>query len=332
MPATKRQRIEVFIGLHLPWRLAAPGRVVRRRVQGVDLIVPWSHALPDYARKRPTYGQNIVVLADELHRRDGRPTQPMAVLDIGANVGDTAAQILARTEARVLCVEADPYWAGFLHRNLDHDPRATIVEALLVAGDLPDRDVRAVRANGTTRFAEQASASASASAAAAAAVTPAELRQAHPGFDGLRLVKSDTDGFDTTIVPAVVEAWRDRSPVVFFEFDPGLARLAGDTDPAAVWDRLLELGYERMVVWDNGGDPLGQMAVAEARARTRTLEPRPRHLGYHFWDVAVCHRDDTAASQAFDALVPEPFSVLGAWRHGRPPRWGRSGRQPAGRR
>lgn len=215
----------MFIGLHLPWRLAAPGRVVMRRVQGVDLIVPWSHALPDYARKRPTYGQNIVCLADELHRREGRPTQPMAVLDVGANVGDTAAQILARTEARVLCVEADPYWAEFLHRNLDHDPRATIVEALLVAGDLSGQDVRAVRANGTTRFAEHASApTAAAAAAAAPSITAAELRRAHPGFDGLRLVKSDTEGFDTKIVPAVVEAWRDRSPVVFFA-PPGVPLL-----------------------------------------------------------------------------------------------------------
>jgi hypothetical protein len=32
----------------------------------------------------------------------------LRVLDVGANVGDSTAQILARFDAEVLCVEADP--------------------------------------------------------------------------------------------------------------------------------------------------------------------------------------------------------------------------------
>ncbi len=65
-------------------------------------------------------------------------------------------------------------------------------------------------------------------------------------------------------------------------------------------------GYSRVAVWDNGGDPLGQFDVSEAAEYARILEPRPEHLPYYFWDVAVCRGDDETALSAFDDLVPEP--------------------------
>ncbi|MBN9620159.1 MAG: hypothetical protein J0H43_10590, partial [Actinobacteria bacterium] len=52
-------------------------------------------------------------------------------------------------------------------------------------------------------------------------------------------------------------------------------------------------------------------AIADAAEQAATLEPRPVHLGYHFWDVAAAHRDDDVALAAFATLVPEPFDVRG---------------------
>jgi hypothetical protein len=46
-------------------------------------------------------------------------------------------------------------------------------------------------------------------------------------------------------------------------------------------------------------------------AAAAILEPRPVHLGYDFWDVAVCTDADTAARQAFDALVPGAYAAPG---------------------
>ena len=239
-----------------------------------------------FARARPTYGQNLVALAQGLQRAGGGP---LPVLDIGANVGDSASQIMAGTDARVLCVEADPYWAGYLRRNVGGDARATIVEVLLTAGEGGGAGARPVRRGGTTRFVEQAG------AGDLPALSVAQLRDLHPAFDRCRLVKSDTDGFDTTLVPAMAEVWKDRPPVLFFEFDPGLARLAGDRDPNQLWEQLSVLGYRRLAIWDNAGDPLGQLDTPDAAAAAARLEPRPVDLGYHFWDVAAWHRDDGEA-------------------------------------
>ena len=133
------------------------------------MTLPWPHRLPDYAGEGP-YGQNLVQLAAAL----SEPATPVTVLDVGANVGDSALQILHATDAQVLCVEADPYFLEYLHINVDQESRVDVVEALLTY-DPSTAATTAVRTGGTTRFAEGAVGD------ALPTVTPEELRERFPG-------------------------------------------------------------------------------------------------------------------------------------------------------
>src|SRR5580765_7432966 len=208
-----------------------PDRHVVREVQGVRLVLPWSHRLPDYATAGSSYGQNLV----ELARLLGAGPRPLTVMDVGANVGDSVLQILNATDASVLCVEGDRAYLEYLHLNVDADPRVSVVEALLSVED-HSGVTKAVRTGGTTRFV------AGDSIDAMPSISPTRLRGEYPDFDDLRLVKSDTDGYDVELVPAVARAWSDSRPVLFFEYDPYLIRLAG-LDPLAIWPQLEQLGY-----------------------------------------------------------------------------------------
>ena len=270
-----------------------PFRPVVRRVQGVELVLPWSHRLPDYAAWDPEYGQNLVELARLL-----AASGPLTVLDVGANIGDSAVQILNAADGRVLCIEADRAYLDFLHRNVDRDPRVHVVEALLTV-DGSESGTTAVRTGGTTRFVEGAGAD------AMPTVSPTALRAGHPDFERLRLAKSDTDGYDVSLIPAIAEAWRDAPPVLFFEYDPYLTRLAG-LDPAAVWPRLAELGYDEVAVWDNGGHVVGRTTVDRIADQARVLDdvPHGRARSRAYWDVAVVHRDDAEGLAAITELVP----------------------------
>ncbi|UMG91127.1 FkbM family methyltransferase [Nocardioides sp. TF02-7] len=271
-----------------------PRRVVAREVQGVRMVLPWAHRLPDYAGPGSAYGQNLVRLARLL----AEEAPPLTMLDVGANVGDSTLQVLDAADGTVLCVEADTYYLDFLHRNVDGDPRVTVVESLLALEETAARTT-AVRTGGTTRFVEGGDADAMPS------VTPARLRAEHPAFADLRLVKSDTDGYDVALVPAIAEAWRDSRPVLFFEYDPYLTRIAG-YDPLEVWDRLADLGYHQAGVWDNGGADVGRMTGAEVAARSGELDdfPRNRPGRRSYWDVAVVHDDDPAGLAVLDRLLP----------------------------
>lgn len=290
MPLTRRQTLHVLVRSNAPWRRARPQRVVRRRVQGVLLELPWSHLLPDYAAVAPAYGQNLVALARGLGG-------PLAVLDVGANVGDSALQVLAAVpDARVLCVEGDPHWATFLRRNTAGLDAITVSESLLAVSD--STPAAPVRRGGTTRF-ERGSGS-------LPALTVDALRAAHPAFDVVRLVKSDTDGHDTTLVPAIARAWASSRPVLLFEYDPGLTRAAG-YDPVQVWTALSSLGYSQLGIWDNVGAPFGRLATSDAAYACRLLEPPPLKRGYHYWDVAAVHKDDDAGAAVLRDLLPGAF-------------------------
>lgn len=271
-----------------------PDRSVRRHVQGVDMWLPWSHRLPDYARLAPSYGQNLVELA-ALLAVDGTP---LTVVDVGANIGDSTLQILNATESRVLCVEADGFFLDYLHRNVGDDPRVTIEASLLEPGDSVDAVQKApVRVGGTTRFEPGTSSE------TAPTVSTSELRRRHPDLDQLRLVKSDTDGYDVVLVPALARAWSESSPVLFFEYDHVLSRVAGN-HPILVWDELAKLGYSEVAVWDFSGQPLGRMAVDDISVAARVLDGTPAGRSHDYWDVAVAHRDDEAALAALRKLVP----------------------------
>lgn len=288
LPATVKRRVGWLIRDRFPFR------PVVREVQGVELVLPWSHRLPDYATWGPRYGQNLVDLA-RLIAASG----PLTVLDVGANVGDSALQILNAADGKVLCVEGDKAYLEFLHRNVDADPRVSVVEVLLTPEE-QESGRTAVRTGGTTRFVDGRGQD------AMPTVSTARLRQEHPEFADLRLVKSDTDGYDVELIPAIAEAWADARPVLFFEYDPYLTRLAG-LDPVAVWPRLERLGYHRVGVWDNGAAPLGQTTTQEIAAQAAVLDvaSNQRARGRTYWDVAVVHDEDTAALKALDELVPE---------------------------
>jgi FkbM family methyltransferase len=291
-----------------PWRRLLGDRNVQRTVQGVRLTLPRSHMLPVYARVRPSYGQNLVELAAGLAARSSADELPLRVMDIGANVGDTALQIIAGSGSRVLCVEGDPYWADYLHRNVDGNEAVVVEEVLLLPEGSELAGASPVRDHGTTRFVQDSD-----GPAALPSATASALRARNPDFDRVRLIKSDTDGYDSVLVPAAALAWADSSPVLFFEFDPELGRKAG-YDPNEIWSELASLGYARLAIWDNAGDPLGQLDIGEAARQAVTLEPKPLEHGYHFWDVAACRADDAAARAVFDELVPLPFDVRGTWR------------------
>lgn len=293
---TLGQRVRRRIGWLI--RDAVPDRKVVRDVQGVRMTLPWSHRLPDYARVSPEYGQNLPQLAALLHEGG----EPVGVIDVGANVGDSALQILAATEARVLCVEADAYFLEFLEINVGGDDRVAVEPSMLTTGATDGEAKAPVRAAGTTRF------EAGESTETLPSLSTEELRLRHPDFAGVRLVKSDTDGYDVQLIPALASAWADTRPVLFFEYDHALSRLAGN-DPLAMWPALVALGYTEVAIWDNGGRPMGRLPIGDVAAAAVVLDTPVGPRAQHFWDIAAVHGDDSVGRTAISTLMPEEFGA-----------------------
>jgi FkbM family methyltransferase len=260
--------------------------------------MPWSHALPDYTSLKPGYGQNLVELAAALGASTDAPLQ---VIDVGANIGDSTRQILARTPARVLAIEGDSYYLDYLRRNVRDHPAVTVAPVLVTtAADDQARWVPSRHA-GTTHFQQVGPATMEAAAESASSLPVAELPRVYPAFDNVRLIKSDTDGYDTSLIPELAATYRESRPVLFFEYDPGLTHEVAGEPAGLIWPKLASLGYDRIGVWTHAGEPLGvHRCAGGAGVIDRLLADQGRRARY--LDVAVVHGADATANDALLSL------------------------------
>lgn len=270
---------------------ALPDKGVRRTIQGVELSMPRSHALPLFTGGDSQYGQNLVQLAKGIAAVEGR----VVLLDVGANIGDSTAQVLDAVDGHAVCIEPDPRWLPYLEENVAG--KADIEAALLLTGPATTSLAPDHYQPGTTRYVET-----SEPGDAAGSVTVAELAQRHPVLAGVRLVKSDTDGYDVDLVPVIAQVFAASKPVLFFEFHPGLTRQATPgVDPNGVWNLLHDLGYEQAAVWHNYGWTVGSAPTAGLASYTHVLEGGGES---DYWDVAVAHKDDPTGLDVLAALMP----------------------------
>lgn len=281
--------------VQLRWKLRSllsDDTPVARTIQGVTLWMPRSHRLGDFAAVAPEYGQNIVRLATTLD-----PDEPLQLIDVGANIGDTTAQVLAARPGTALCVEADAYWLPFLQRNLDGSKSTIAFHLLVPSAEAGGKAARPVRNNqGTTTFAEGSDPS------TAPPIVIADLPAKYPEFDRVRLVKSDTDGYDAALIPALAATYAATKPALFFEYDERLTRNTGNEHPDGLFARLVELGYERFVAWDNWGVLRSTFTAADWSDALSPLRDGIAAREWDFWDVAAVHGDDPAGIAALESF------------------------------
>lgn len=285
------------LAVQLRWKLRSllPDDTAKQRtVQGVSLWMPRAHRLGDFAAVAPDYGQNIVRLAAALD-----PGKPLQLIDVGANIGDTTAQVLARRPGTALCVEADAYWLPFLQRNLDESTSTIAFHLLVPSAEVSATATRPVRNNqGTTTFAEGTDPS------TAPPIAIGDLPTHYAEFDQVRLVKSDTDGYDAALIPALAETYAATTPVLFFEYDERLTRNTGNEQPDELFVRLVELGYDRFVAWDNWGVLRATFSGADWTDAVGRLRQGVTAGQWDFWDVAAAHGDDPAGIVAVESFGP----------------------------
>src|SRR5580692_11559275 len=90
-------------------------RFVRYNLDGTELLLPLAHDIPLYRRGFADYSSNIGRVASHLAAK----YRELTIVDVGANVGDTAAIVRARCQAPMLCIEGDEFYFKLLLNNID---------------------------------------------------------------------------------------------------------------------------------------------------------------------------------------------------------------------
>ena len=272
--------------------LAGGDPPVAHRLGGRSLLLPLSHDLPVHQARHRDYSRNLGRVVAAL--RAARPAA--TVVDIGANVGDSALIIREQAPATpILCIEGDDHFLPFLRANVGGLAGVEIAPHY-VRHSADDEALAVVRAGGTARLVAQDGAPLQGGPGRALEAILAE----HPAFATPGLIKVDTDGHDADILVEAEGVLAAHRPIVFFELDPALARAAGGRDPQDALDLLARLGYRRALFFTNTGSlafGLDGAAFAEARARTRHAAPG-RPVAY--FDVCAFGPDDAELAAAVE--------------------------------
>jgi FkbM family methyltransferase len=216
---------------------------VLRNVRGVTLLMDPEHALPGYAATHPLYDTALPAFASFLVKRRSRP---IVVVDVGANIGDTAALIAAaigRDNVRFICIEADEAYLPMLRHNTAQ-LNAELVEA--IAG----------RSSGMVKLVSSRS-----GRGTSALVADETTDRRMVSLDDLNcghvdILKVDTDGFDLEVLSGA-SATLQTTDAVFTEFSPKHLRDYGKCEPQALLDCIRSHGFNAALANDNFGVPIG---------------------------------------------------------------------------
>jgi FkbM family methyltransferase len=261
--ALSDHRVARTVGQKARWLLVRHGDpLVEIRVAQARLLAPLSHERPIYQRHFTHYDTALPRLAQHLQAERGT----LAVVNVGANIGETAAALLAAPGITVLAIEGDERFFQLLAANAAANAalwgdRLTAVHGLLgVRSEVLAAAIEVGRGTGRLQ----------AGNGTMALSTLADVVDDHPAFRDAGLLKIDADGFDIAILRGAREWLAAAQPVLVFEYDPHFWR---PVTPDGTWlfGELAELGYGPLIAYDNFGWLLWSGTVQDRR-RLEELE------------------------------------------------------------
>lgn len=203
------------------------------RIGRFDVAFPAGHLLPQISRNQPQRNLALGIAAGEVSRK--HPQRP--ILDIGANVGDTAARIASHSSAPLVLVEPSDIYFDFLKRNAAAIPNPTTLHKSFVFSGSSSGTL--VHSAGTAYLDTTAS--------NGTEIVGKPLSD----FGNPSLIKIDTDGFDFSIITANAGFLAAHKPALYFENSVyNKDNLAEANDIAAL---LASLGYAYFHVFSATG-------------------------------------------------------------------------------
>jgi FkbM family methyltransferase len=244
--------------------------------------------------KWPVYRSNFTLYDTalaEISQVLGVKFPALCAIDIGANVGDTAALIRQYAEIPVLCIEGDRDVLPVLRENAAVLGRGVVIHESFVGSD--DVTVNPALITDAGRNASLAQAAEPEGSVRLRSLEA--ILGEHPEFADAKLLKVDTEGFDFAIIAQSIDFITRAKPVILFEYDPHYHPEKTDSGIEMV-HRLIDAGYSDFIYYDNFGNFLLH-ADARDTSTFRDLDlylgsNRKHGIAVYYFDICAIHRDD----------------------------------------
>jgi FkbM family methyltransferase len=163
-----------------------------------------------------------------------------AIIDIGANIGDTAAIIATYAQNKLILIEASDYYFDILVNNTLQLPNEVITKNCLIS-DGNQISGSFTHRGGTAFFREEASGE----------IQIKTVRLSSLTDENVCFIKTDTDGYDFKILNDNLEWLASARPAILFENQ--ILNNQDLDDSNELLTRLAEIDYAYFIVWDDAG-------------------------------------------------------------------------------
>ena len=207
-------------------------------IENKKIILPPGHLLPLYESLYPKYDKFLPTVICNIKENE-------AIIDIGANIGDTLFRLLnINTKPYYYCIEADNLFFEYLQKNkrsLDTNIQNKIVLIKSLVGDQLKGNLSETT-TGTKSLIESD-----------LGIKSKKLDDIIMEYKikNIKLIKVDVDGFDYNILFSAINELKINKPDVFFEYMP-LDEL-GKKNYLRLIEKLNKIGYSNWTMLDNYG-------------------------------------------------------------------------------
>jgi len=218
-------------------------------IEGYNLLFPYSHKLPKYQYDFKNYDRKLKIIVEQIEKHT--ISNNSIIIDVGANVGDTAALIRNYTDSLICCIEGDEIYLKYLRENIKLFDKVLLVETY-VSG--PDHVAGIIsRGKGTARIVTDSEADDFDNMLNTKQLSTI-LNEAKLKFENVELLKIDTDGFDFQILLANKHLIEKFKPNLYFEYDISFNK--DDYSNSLTLMKLLDTLCYKLIIYDNFGNLL----------------------------------------------------------------------------
>ena len=207
-------------------------------IDNKKIILPPGHLLSLYESVYPKYDKFLPTVIGKIKENE-------AIIDIGANIGDTLFRLLnINTRPYYYCIEADNFFYEYLQKNkksLDANIQNKIILIKTLVGDQLIGNLSETT-TGTKSLIESDS-----------DIKSKKLDDIIIEYKikNIKLIKVDVDGFDYNILFSAINELKNNKPDIFFEYMP--LDESGKKNYLRLIEKLNEIGYSKWTMLDNYG-------------------------------------------------------------------------------
>ena len=254
-------------------------------VANQKLSMPSYNPLSFTYKQDPQFAQELARITKHIHSKYPNTT----IIDIGANVGDSAIIMKTVTDFTILCIEGDAISFSYLQKNTKRLQNITLVNSFL--GERNETiSVKMEKSGWNNTIVPKEGAERKIDLIKLDSLLEKEELIS---FQNPHFLKIDTEGFDTIILRGAASTINRSHPILFIEYNRDNMETIGEDGLRCLYS-LKDQGYEDVHFYDDRG----RFVLATTLSQTQTIKDLHHYIGHnkgliYYFNVCLFHKKDS---------------------------------------